>query len=94
MNQIILYGLSGADTQYRALKYYCIYEDALATDIIGTVKRRAALLVMQNPGIKHVYAVSNRPGLKAEYIQSYKINSIESCAIFKDTLEREGLLVY
>lgn len=94
MNQIILYGLSGAETQYRVLKYYCMYEESLMTDIIGALKRRAALMVMQNPGIEHVYAVDNRYGLKAEYIQSYKINSIESCAIFKDTLEREGLLVY
>lgn len=91
MNQIILYGLSGADTQYRVVKYYCMYEESLS---IGNLKRRAALMVMQNPGIEHVYAVDNRYGLKAEYIQSYKINSIESCAIFKDTIEREGLLVY
>jgi hypothetical protein len=91
MNQIILYGLSGADTQYRVVKYYCMYEENLS---ISNLKRRAALMVMQNPGIEHVYAVDNRYGLKTEYIQSYKINSIESCAIFKDTLEREGLLVY
>lgn len=91
MNQIILYGLSGADAQYRVVKYYCMYEENLS---IGNLKRRAALMVMQNPGIEHVYAIDNRYGLKAEYIQSYKINSIESCAIFKDTLEREGLLVY
>lgn len=91
MNQIILYGLSGADTQYRVVKYYCMYEESLS---IGNLKRRAALMVMQNPGIEHVYAVDNRYGLKAEYIQSYKINSIESCAIFKDTLEREGLLIF
>lgn len=91
MNQIILYGLSGADTQYRVLKYYCMYDENIS---INNLKRRAALMVMQNPGIKHVYAVDNRYGLKHEYIQSYKINSIESCAIFKDTLEREGVLVY
>jgi hypothetical protein len=91
MNQVILYGLSGADTQYRVLKYYCMYEENLS---ISNLKRYAALMVMQNPGIEHVYAVDNRYGLKREYIQSYKINSIESCAIFKDTIEREGLLVY
>ena len=90
MDQVILYGLSGADTQYRVLKYYCMYGEALT---VSNLKRRAALMVMQNPGIEHVYAVDNRYGLKQEYIQSYKINSIESCAIFKDTIEREGLLV-
>lgn len=91
MNQVILYGLSGAETQYRVLKYYCMYEENLS---ISNLKRCAALMVMQNPGIEHIYAVDNRYGLKREYIQSYKTNSIESCAIFKDTLEREGLLVY
>lgn len=91
MNQVILYGLSGADTQYRVLKYYCMYEENLT---ISNLKRCAAYMVMQNPGIEHIYAVDNRYGLKREYIQSYKINSIESCAIFKDTLEREGILVY
>lgn len=91
MNQIILYGLSGADTQYRVLKYYCMHEEVLS---IGNLKSRAALMVMQNPGIEHIYAVDNRYGLKREYIESYKKNTIESCAIFKDALEREGILVY
>lgn len=91
MHQIILYGISGAETQYRVLKYYCIFEEFAS---IGNMKRQAAFMVMQNPGIEHVYAVDNRYGLKREYIESYKQNTIESCAIFKDTLEREGLLVY
>lgn len=92
MHQIILYGLSGAETQYRVLKYYCIFESPFVS--ISTIKRHAAFMVMCNPGIKHVYAIDNRYGLRREYIESYKKNTIESCAIFKDTLEREGLLVY
>ena len=91
MRQIILYGISGAETQYRVLKYYCIFDEFIS---IGNIKRQAAFMVMQNPGIKHVYAIDNRYGLKREYTESYKQNSIESCAIFKDILEREGLLVY
>ena len=91
MHQIILYGISGAETQYRVLKYYCIYEEFLS---IHSMKRHAAFMVLQNPGIERVYAVDNRYGLKREYTESYKQNSIESCAIFKDTLEREGILVY
>lgn len=91
MHQIILYGISGAETQYRVLKYYCIYDDVVS---IGDMKRHAAFMVMQNPSIEHVYAIDNRYGLRREYIESYKKNTIESCAIFRDTLEREGLLVY
>lgn len=91
MHQIILYGLSGAETQYRVLKYWCLYEETLS---IENIKRRAGFMVLQNPGIEHVYAVDNRYGLKREYIESYKKNTIESCAIFKDTLEREGILVW
>jgi hypothetical protein len=58
------------------------------------MKRHAGFMVLQNPGIERVYAIDNRYGLKREYVESYKKNSIESCAIFKDILEREGLLVY
>jgi hypothetical protein len=91
MRQIILYGLSGAEAQYRVLSYYCIYEDDIS---IANIKRHAGFMVLQNPSIEHVYAVDNRYGLKREYIESYKRNTIESCAIFKDTLEREGILVW
>lgn len=91
MHQVILYGISGADKQYKVLKYWCINEEFLS---IGSMKRHAAFMVLQNPGIEHVYAIDNRYGLKREYIESYKKNTIESCAIFKDTLEREGILVY
>ena len=91
MRQIIHYGISGAETQYRVLKYWCIYEDNIS---IENIKRCAGFMVLQNPSIEHVYAIDNRCGLKREYIESYKKNTIESCAIFKDTLEREGLLVW
>lgn len=32
--------------------------------------------------------------IKREFMESTKRNSIESCAIFKDTLEREGIKVF
>lgn len=91
MNQIILYGMSGAETQYRVLKYFCVHDEEVS---IAKLKRHAAYMVMSNPGIERVFAVDNRYGLKREYIESYKKNTIESCAIFKDTLEREGIVVY
>lgn len=90
MKQIILYGISGANSQYRVVKYWCIFEDDIS---IRNIRYHAVVMRMENPSIEHVYAVDNRPGLKHDYIQSYKKNTIESCAIFKDILEREGLMV-
>ena len=88
MQQIILYGIAGASKQYIAVRYYVI-EEGNAT--IWYLRHAANVMRMQNPTIERVYAVDNRPGLRREYMESIKRNSIESCAIFKDTLEREGL---
>ena len=54
-------------------------------------KYYAKMMVAENPTIEHVYQMDNRHGLKREYTMAVKQNSIESCAIFKDTLEREGI---
>ena len=51
------------------------------------------MMVGHNPSIEHVYAVDQRPGLRRDYIESIKENSIESCYEFKDILEREGLKI-
>lgn len=88
---IVLYGLSGPDQQYRALKYFAIAEGEEVS--ILDLKFRALFMKQTFPGIKKVYAIDNRPGLKKDYIDSYRINTIESCAIFKDLLEREGILI-
>lgn len=52
------------------------------------------MMQVVNPSIEHVYLISNRHGLKREFQESIKRNSIESCAIFKDTLEREGIQIF
>lgn len=88
--QIILYGLGGAEKQYRSLCYYCIYDELIS---IKEIKYQAYLLKMRNPSVSMVFAIDNRYALKKDYINSYKENSIESCAIFKDLLEREGIRV-
>jgi hypothetical protein len=90
MKQIILYGISDANNQYRVVKYHCINEENIS---IWYIRHCANIMRMENPSIQHVYAVDNRHGLKREYVESIKRNTIESCAIFKDTLEREGLKV-
>lgn len=90
MKQIILYGISGADKQYAVIKYYCIFEEDIS---ITNIAYQATMMRIKNPAIEHVYAIDNRHGLRQDYIESIKKNSIESCAIFKDILEREGLQI-
>ena len=91
MNNLILYGIGDARYQYRVLKYFCIYDEHID---IAEIKRIACVMRVINPSIEHVYLISNRHGLKREFQESIKRNSIESCAIFKDTLEREGIQIF
>lgn len=89
--QIILYGLGGARDNYRVMKYFVIFDEYVS---IKTLRDEAGLLVLKCPSIEHVYAVDNRKGLKRDFEESILKNSIESCVIFKDLMEREGLMVY
>lgn len=90
MSNIILYGFGGAQYQYRVLRYYVIY------DPVTTVELRNIARTMQiiNPSIEHVYMISNRHGLRRDFQESLKQNSIESCAVFKDAVEREGIRIF
>ena len=90
MKNVILYGLSGPSTMYKALAYYCVF-DQEAT--IRDIKDIAIDMQDCNPSIEHVYMISNRYNLKKEYMHSILKPSIEACAIFKDILEREGIKV-
>lgn len=91
MSQIILYGVSGASKAYTVLNYFCIYEEYIS---INAILRQAQGLRMKNPDVEHVYAIDNRYGLRRDYKESMKENSIESHYIFKDILEKEGMKVF
>lgn len=91
MNNLILYGIGNAKYQYRVLRYYWVEDEY--TDI-AEIKRIARIMQVVNPSIEHVYLISNRRGLKRDFVESIKRNSIESCAIFKDILEREGIKIF
>ncbi len=90
MSQVILYGVSGPSRAYTVLNYYCIYEEFVS---IRTIMSEARLLRVKNPDVEHVYAIDNRYGLRRDYRESMKQNSIESHYIFKDILEREGIQI-
>lgn len=89
--QILLYGIGGPEKAYAVLSYYCIFEDAI--DIVLEIRSQAAWMRAHNPSIKQVYMIGNRHGLRKEFKESIRLNSLESHMIFKDILEREGLLV-
>lgn len=89
--KIILYGIGGPSKQYAVLGYYRIFEDEL--DIVGTIRREAEWLRANNPSILHVYMISNRRGLRRDYQEAVRVGNIESYAMFKDILEREGMRV-
>lgn len=90
MSQVILYGVSGPSRAYTVLNYFCIYEEFVS---IRTIMSEARLLRVKNPDVEHVYAIDNRYGLRRDYRESMKQNSIESHYIFKDILEREGVQI-
>lgn len=88
--QILLYGLGGPEKAYAVLKWYCIYDQDIS---IAAIIRESYRMVGINPSIKYVYAIDNRRGLKREYMDAFRIDSVESHYIFKDILEREGMRV-
>lgn len=90
MNQVILYGIAGAENQYRVIRYFIIDAELVS---ISNIVYQANMLKIKNPTIEHVYAIDNRRGLRRDYVESCKKNTIESCAIFKDILEREGIMI-
>ena len=91
MFKMFLYGISGARDQYRVVGYYgFLEEDISVTDI----KYQASRMRFKNPSIERMFIIDAREGLRADYTRAFKKNSIESWAIFKDILIREGLEIF
>ena len=94
MTTVYLYGLGGADQMYRVVRYSAVEIDSLLGTnfgVISTLKYEAQMMRMKYPNIERVFAIDNYRGLVRDYTNAWKKNTIESHAIFKDILEREGL---
>ena len=94
MTTVYLYGLGGADQMYRVIRYSAVEIDNLVGTnygVIRTLKYEATMMRMKYPNIERVFVIDNGRGLARDYINAWKKNTIESHAIFKDILEREGL---
>lgn len=90
MKQVVLYGLGEAKDNYRALRYYIMQAEHM--DVKG-LKGAAEIMCSINPSIERVYVVDNRPHLLDEYYASHNAKVIEPCMIFRDTLERDGIVL-
>ena len=88
--RIYLYGLAGAENMYRVVDHMYIDGDKYSTK---EAKLQAAWMKSCKPSIEQVYVIDQRPGLATDYKHAWRHNSIESHAIFKDILEREGIRV-
>ena len=94
MTTVYLYGLGGADQMYRVIRYSAVEIDNLVGTnygVIRTLKYEATMMRMKYPNIERVFAIDNGRGSARDYANALKTNTIESHAIFKDILEREGL---
>lgn len=92
MKQIYLYGLAGADASYRVVKYSRIDEEE-SISVITSIIDNAVWLKLKNPTIEHVYAVDDRKGLVWDYRDAIQKNTFEGFVIFKNILEKEGLMI-
>lgn len=88
--RVYLYGIAGAETGYAVVKYMYIESDRLS---IRRIINDALWLQMKFPTIEHVYAIDDREWLLWDYREAIMKKSVESFSIFKNMLEREGLLV-
>ena len=88
MKPVFLYGIGGAKDQFRVIRYSRIDENEVSIDMF---KYLAMTMKIRYPGIERVFAVDDRPGLYRCYMDTIKKNSIESCVIFRDMLERSGI---
>lgn len=90
MKRVYIYGLAGADAKFSVVKYLRIEVENVT---IRRIINDALWLKMKNPTIEHVYAIDDRYGLLFDYREAIQKNSVESFAIFKNILEREGIMV-
>lgn len=90
MRQVFLYGLAGADTHYQIIRYCFLQDEAIS---IGNIVYNANRLVINNPTIKHVYAIDNRAGLAKQCHHAMKSGLIDDAVLFRLMLERDGLKI-
>lgn len=85
----LMFGLLSSKEMFKPIVVRRIYDDTT----VGNVKKLSLKLVMDYGSVREVYCIPNREGIMDEFHEARRLNSIESCIIFRDILQHEGVLV-
>lgn len=90
--RIFVYGIGGADDNYRIVAYQYIKTNT-SYDVIHDCRTIAEWLRYRNPTIKYTYAIGESADLARMYKKARKTNSVEDNVCFKLMLEDTGLII-
>ena len=83
----VMYGLMGADKQYRPGKFWIFSNEELSMLSV----RHEAEVMREFPEIKSVYIVDNRKSIHTAYKYTMRKKSFDANVEFKDLLETYGI---
>ena len=83
----VMYGLMGADKQYRPGKFWIFSKEELSMLSV----RHEAEVMREFPEIKSVYIVDNRKSIHTAYKYTMRKKSFDANVEFKDLLETYGI---
>ena len=90
--RIFIYGIGGANDNYRIVAYQYIKTNE-SYDIVRDCRAVAEWLKYRNPSIKYTYAIGESAELANMYKKARKTNSVEDNVCFKLMLEETGLII-
>lgn len=90
-HKFYLYGLEGADKNYRAAR--CEPVEKNQQYLIGAIEYKVEQL-KKDPCVQTIYLMDNHYGLYHDFMASFRNKSIELCVVFKDLCERDGLIMW
>lgn len=89
--KILVYALGGARKNYIPLDYGWYFSDQTSISDIRYIINET---IGDNDWVEYIYLIDPVKGIKYWYNKSLRENTIESGVIFKDLLDRKGLLIY
>ena len=90
--RVFVYGIGGADDNYRIVAYQYVKTES-SSDIIHDCRSAAMWLRYRNPSIKYAYAIGESADLARMYKKARKTNSVEDNVCFKLMLEETGMII-
>ena len=90
--RIFIYGIGGAEDNYRIVAYQYIKANE-SSDFVHDCHAVARWLRYRNPAIKYAYAIGESADIARMYKNARKTNSVEDNVCFKLMLEETGLII-